>query len=834
MKRQVGLVRSCLIGALLGSVAWAVPGMQAHAGDLPEKAPPLPAAVEPIPYWWFHGEIDVGGRFFTNDPQRNGKVYQGQQSLAKYYEYNDVRPGAFGNIWLSTGTKDGLYQVDVGGKNIGYEDQDYYLTASKAGQLYFNFDWDQTPHKYSTSAQTFYQGVGSTNLTLPFGFPSVAAIAQSNTINPNISKFFPFLYQTDLGIRRDTGSAQIRWTPDDAWDIKAEYSHLWRDGTQIDGVVGFGTTFPYGPTQVPRPVDDVTQNYGVNGEYQGTSPWGKRYTFKLAYNGSTYTDSFSSYTIANPFNNTSAVASGPIAALSTWPSNNSNSIGGTLGADLPWESRYMGTVNYTWMRQNEAFIPMSTQAPGFLLPASSLNGSINTWLSNNILTTKITPELTSKLSYRYYDFDNQTPQIFFPCQPPGNPATCDAWIPYDKAPPPSEQQIQSLSMAYIKQNAGVELNWRPTRDWNLGAAYGYEHYNYTQVDASSTAENSGRVYGDWKPWIWLTVRASGSYSDRTANNYNYVQNVGLIQFPGTNPPVLGGTGPSNGFFYSPAYRQLMIDDRQLWKAKASVDLVAIHNLTITPTFSYMDAHYPDVNGFTLGLQDSKSWAAGIDATYVINPVTSISVGYMYENIDQQLIGSCSTNNQAVLGASNQTCGNPAGVGTIVAQPTPLPVYSANTGDTTTINTFTAVGRYEAIPDKLSLSLRYTASVGVDNMKLNLGVPGNPTGAVVPGTTTTSFGTGQFPNFTTWFQRLDAEAAYKFDKVLLAQLGWKGEVVAKLHYVWENNSVANWQNDPLAPYNTTPLLAGGTSALFMAYDNPNYNVQMLLASLQFKW
>ena len=96
----------------------------------------------------------------------------------------------------------------------------------------------------------------------------------------------------------------------------------------------------------------------------------------------------------------------------TWPSNNANAFSGTLGADLPWNSRYAGTLNYTMMRQNDAFIPMSTQDPGFPLPASSLNGAINTLLSNNIITTKITPELTSKLSYRYYNFDNQTPQIF--------------------------------------------------------------------------------------------------------------------------------------------------------------------------------------------------------------------------------------------------------------------------------------------------------------------------------------------------------------------------------------------------------------------------------------
>ena len=106
------------------------------------------------------------------------------------------------------------------------------------------------------------------------------------------------------------------------------------------------------------------------------------------------------------------------------------------------------------------------------------------------------------------------------------------------------------------------------------------------------------------------------------------------------------------------------------------------------------------------------------------------------------------------------------------------------------------------------------------MKLNLANGAQPGG-------------GQFPNYTTYFNRLDAIAEYKFDKTQVAQLGWKGEVIAKLHYVWESNSVSNWQDDPLAPYNV-PALGSGTSAIFMAYDNPNYNVQMIMASLAFKW
>ncbi len=44
-------------------------------------------------------------------------------------------------------------------------------------------------------------------------------------------------YQTDLGIRRDTAAVDYRYTPNDNWDFRANYSHMRRTGTQVDGVL---------------------------------------------------------------------------------------------------------------------------------------------------------------------------------------------------------------------------------------------------------------------------------------------------------------------------------------------------------------------------------------------------------------------------------------------------------------------------------------------------------------------------------------------------------------------------------------------------------------------
>ena len=774
MKRRVGF-KTLIVGGLLSGVAWVAPSLPAQAADMPVKAMPAEA---PVPYWWFHGEVEAGYRGFLNDPQNgymtsNGpKVgptqYPGVQgdSLAKYYEYSDIKPGLFGNVWLSTGTSDGLYQIDIAGKNIGYDDQQYWLGASKAGQFYFNFLWDQSPHLYSTSAQTIYN-VNGNALTLN---PCAAAI------HPGAATTLAHCVQpTDIGIKRDTAAADARWTPTDPWDIRAEYSHMSRTGTQVG--MNFGGTAV--TTQLPKPVDDTTQNYGLNGEYAGTSPWGQRMVLKLAYAGSTFTENLGGdfFTIQS-----SNLAQPNGSRQSVWPSNNANGFSGTAALDLPWKSRYVGTINYTMMRQNDSFMPNSTSTPT-VLPYSSLNGAINTLLSYNQITTKITPELTSKLTYRYYNFQNDTPELFF------NPT-------FNRDYTTSSETVNSLSMAYIKQNAGVDLNWRPTKEWNLGAAYGFERYDWTRADVNSTNENSGKIYADWKPFSWATLRASGLVGYRRYDNYDYQNNVGFFQW--TCP----GAACDPSELYAQSYRQLMISNRDLYKANVSADVTIVHNVTFTPLVKYLEAKY-DVATGQQGLQDSRKWSAGADLTYVMNPDTSFMVGYMYEWGSSLLYGINCTEN-STTGAQ---CVAPATL----------------TNDTTTVQTFTAAVRWAAIPQKLDTELRYTASWGTDNMQL-YGSGSNFTGGVP------SQG-GQFPANHTFYQRLDATGVYTFDKQQLAQVGWKGGLKAKLQYTWQRNAEDNWANDPLTPYT---LIVPASSNLWMGWDNPNYNIQMLMGSLVASW
>ena len=88
--------------------------------------------------------------------------------------------------------------------------------------------------------------------------------------------------------------------------------------------------------------------------------------------------------------------------------------------------------------------------------------------------------------------------------------------------------------------------------------------------------------------------------------------------------------------------------------------------------------------------------------------------------------------------------------------------------------------------------------------------------------------------STRFQRFEAIAKYKFDEELVRRLGWTGEVSAKLRYAWERNSVQNWQLDQMNTYMYSSALTTAGYMTWMAWDNPNYNVHLLGASLAWNW
>jgi hypothetical protein len=419
------------------------------------------------------------------------------------------------------------------------------------------------------------------------------------------------------------------------------------------------------------------------------------------------------------------------------------------------------------------------------------------------VTTQVTNDLKTKLSYRYYDYSNQTPEL--------NVAN---WVMADAlAAVPAHANyapVNTLSMGYIKQNGGGEVTWRPVNSVNLGAAYGWEHYDWTRTDASATNDNSAKVYGDWKPTTWVTTRASFAYDERRASNYNYPMNVGIFQWQSGAFPV----SPN----YSPYYRQLYLDDRDRAQAKFAVDVNVLRNLTITPTVNWQNNQYLFGQN-QLGVTHDNSLAAGIEAAYVATSDLRFLFSYMNE-----------ARSQSIISASTQLAPYSA---TLAYAANAL--WSSNAADR--VNTFVIGVNYAVIPKKFDVGVNYTASLGSTSDPIFFANGTIPTSGGYPSLNAAGVANpGQFPSVNSLFQRIEANAKYVVDPTFVTNLGLKGEVSLKLRYAWERNSVANWNNDTMQPYMYTALMNQPQAAYvqWMAGNNPNYNVHMLGGSVAWAW
>lgn len=803
-----------LIETLLASIVLAPAALAADA-SVPVAAVDLPSGYE------FHGDIEAGGRAFIQRPPDGPSLIPGltgtkagatslKESRAKFEEYGALGPGLFLEyLYAGLHSRDGVYSADFWAKNVGANNQTYLLDLTKAGEHYFTFGWDQSPQLSSTSAKSIFGGspfaltvdpVVRAGLQTAVMTPAQNTTVANTIINNNVRSI-------SLGIQRDRASAQYKWTPTPDTEVRVEYSHERRTGNIETGVT-FSSSPSLPAAQVPKPIADTTQNASVSYQYTGTSVFNLPWTANVRYNASIYQDDANSFTLQNPFATvpiTTAALGGCCAftdaRYSLAPSNNAQSIAGTTGIDLPFKTRYMGTFAYTMMRQDEAFIPMTinpgpivatvvggtatTFGPIPAMPRGSLDGRINTVLTNNVLTTQITPELKSKFTFRYYSVDNRTP-----------PLTLAQWVLNDTrlasntnaSYAPHSTQYSS----YVKQNFAEELNWRPVKWLNAGAGYTWERYERDLANTNVTNEKTGKVYADVSPAEWVKIRSSYSYSARRFENYDYTNYVFAI--------IAAGAG-AGGIQINPLMRTFDQADRNRNKANVFVDFNIGPSLVITPTFGLRNDHYlttPTNPSNQLGLTQDDSWNAGIEVSYTISPGINVMGSYTYEKYARTYFDG----------------------GGIVNPPTNM--YQGTVDDR--VNTFLAAINVELIPKILDLKLSYTHAWAIDHWGQSAFGPSPASAASL---------SIPYPDNTTTYQRFDAVAKYKFDEDVVRKLGWNGEAYAKVRYLYERNRVSNWQIDNMQPYMFF-FDSSRSKQIWMAGDNPNYTAQVIVASLGFKW
>ena len=842
----------------------------------------------------YSGEIEAGGLGFIDRPQNQirttttlaappnpltpaffSSLQHQNESRAKFEEYGNIRPGFwFDHLTFGAATPDGRYFTDLSATHIGNNDQNYFLQWGETGKQYLTLQWDQIPHLYSTTAQSIFGG-SPTFLTVPTGLNGLSGpgalapqcITAFNAANCS-AQINSRLQTIDLGIRRDKGTAEYRSTPTENSEFNVEYSHERRTGTQETGVIISGS--PGGPgVQVPMPIADTTQDARASWQYHGTSFWGQKFNFNVQYAASIYQNDNSSFSIQNPFFD--AAPNPTIARYSLLPDNTAQSLTATLGADLPSKSRYMGTFSYTMMRQNDPFMAQTSNTSGVNLacgnaagctpalpgainagvPRGSLNGAIDTLLWNNVLTTQINPDLKSKLSYRYYSVDNKTP-----------PLTLNNFVIGDTTIAAAQQSYAphvTQFSSYVRQNAGWDMTHHPASWVTTGFSLGWERYQRDQANVNVTNEYIGKIFADFKPMDPITVRTSYQSSWRKYDNYDYTRYVwaqitgqALGGFFNACTPGVNCGANIGGLQINDAMRIYNLANRERQKANLYIDVDAGKGLVLTPTFGLRYDKYPQDAVMTitqttltgagcgagggpctlnfipttasganqLGLNKEYSLNSGLDASYKLNASTTLMASYMHENLERVMLFSTGVGS------------NPGGVSSGFPNHSKIKVNDF-------VDTVTAAVNFELKPKAVDLRFGYTYVHATETGKGVSCIAPVAAGGPILGTcdpaNATIVNANVQPNTTSNFQRFESTLKYTFDETTMRQFGPSLQGYLKLRYAYEQYRVDNWQDNIMMPYMVAVTTGtGANSKLWMAGNNPNYNAQLLMATLGFNW
>ena len=191
-----------------------------------------------------------------------------------------------------------------------------------------------------------------------------------------------------------------RYFASPGWTLFGEFRRQEKVGTDLTSA-----SFLTEAVQLPQPIDYVTDSFEAGAAWAGRIA-----SVRLSYLGSWFEDDNNALTFANPY--LPIVPGAAEGRLGVPPSNNLQQVAASGNLHLPW---YATTLTYAaslgWLRQNDAFLPVSTLAGAGVPAPGSLNGDVHLSHYALQLASRPLPKLSIRGNAAYDGRDDQTTPI---------------------------------------------------------------------------------------------------------------------------------------------------------------------------------------------------------------------------------------------------------------------------------------------------------------------------------------------------------------------------------------------------------------------------------------
>lgn len=453
---------------------------------------------------------------------------------SKFLEYRDIPQGPVAPLISMAGRKGDL-RWGIRSRDITQKDQRHAAFVDN-GVIRVEASYVGIPHNFgnggksilspttdtswqiANSTQAYYQGI----IAVTPG-PAVNYAFLNNLVAPGLAAAPSNI---DLKLLRGRTNLAFGLTPKDSkFEVGVTYGHERRSGTRAAS----GTSFGFGNVvETPEPVRYITQDLAINASYRGD--WG---VARAALLFNDFHNAFDTYSFDNPFRSTdgtdasayqspgSASKNGPVFGVMALPPDNKATME-TVGATLKFgkKTRLTGDITLGQLRQNEDPLlawttntairtPGGQAATTAPLPATTLDGKIDTTALNFFLNTRPTDALSLNARYRRYDHDNKTPRY----------ELHDGYVRFDAV----WEDIPRITVPYGYTNDVFDAYATLGKGaFVVEAGYKYNKVARTFREAEDTSENVFRVAADYRG-DWVVVRGLGEFGSREYSNYHAVE-----------------------------------------------------------------------------------------------------------------------------------------------------------------------------------------------------------------------------------------------------------------------------------------------------------------------
>jgi MtrB/PioB family decaheme-associated outer membrane protein len=524
-------------------------------------------------------------------------------SIGKFEEYRDMRARTgtsplFEQLLLKYTPADSFGIYELSARKLFDRDQSAFFRAARPGEFDFQLRFDKIPHTYSTTARSPGDELGNPGFnTLPAPRPDSLAWRSGQYIGPLRSQWDPF-------------KATLALTPTENLAFKADYTHIDKKGGIPRSMSFSGSSGPQ--REFVSPIDQAVSDIRISQDYASgdrsrstTLPFIKSYQASVSYAYSMFQNAIKSTLVDNPQLSVSSFTSGTAAGrVSLEPSNAAQTLSATAAMLFPLRTRVTATLTSSWRRQNDAFLPQTSndslrRDPNYglvgTLQRASLEGKARTSTYNFAITTHPLAKLTVSARTRSFDLSNQTA-----------PFAIKAMVVSDRTVTVADSETFE-AFPFTKTNTTMGATYEFARGLAMTGGYAWEDWarDPDVRNLETTSEKTPSVSFDYTALDWFSLRASYASGSRRGSAYTTAATE-ILNF-----------------------RRFDEADRDRTRLTLISSVSPTDDITLSLTLQTGEDKFP---GSQYGIVRDNSTMTGLDVDW--SPVTrfTLSAGWVHEDV----------------------------------------------------------------------------------------------------------------------------------------------------------------------------------------------------------